>query len=475
MTPHLPAEIHAIISSYLAIEDLPAYRLSNKHLADIGAQHLFRDLSFHASHASLTRLKNLGNHSLLNRLVHRITWDTSSISLDTWDFNDWESRIRTLRRHELAELRESWHAQLIDSEFVEECMQRFLWKQYERYTKLVTEEREILDDHPADVTSLFASFPKLKTIVVERKVHDGPDGWPGPLETQATGLVQRGILQRHRKVSYRYSSDMFPLVAALRVAHSSVHQLEVRTLNFAVFGQGIYGEHLQHIDVWGITRLYLQFSLTDPGSETLESSMNIINCKRVLHRGHLKDFLRKFTSLQALGLDFEARSLGNGRAPVDLQDIFGEDQAWPQLRALTICHADTPASTITALLSSHAASLRSLSLGDVCLDPPGSWESLLSDIQPSLSLTNAEFYYFLFDARIGGFARGRSAMLGWYVDSQESVEMGMSDLGKRLEVFMIRGGICPLWEQQKVARVVGRLEDRRMDDWIRGSNSSVVT
>jgi hypothetical protein len=474
--PHLPVEIHNIISSHLAREDLPSYRSASKRLADIGAQYLFRRLAFHASYASLDRIKNVGKNDNLARLVESVTWDTSSLCLDVWDSNEWKNRILGLRRRELGALRKTWHAQNENDDAFQQYVQWYLWEQYERYTKLVAEERELQAPQLADITKLLAPFPKLKTIILEKKQYEFDEATVQALGSQSNELIHRGMLHRHTRVSYKHFTDMSPVIAALNAAQSFTRHLEARTLHFSIFSPPEYTKHLQQVQVSQITRLHLRFALLDASSNAMESSLNIMNCKHVLHQGLLRTFLRKFSSLQSLELDFEARSLGNGRAPVNLDDVFPPEQncVWPHLQHLAICHADTPASTMTALLASHAPSLKSLSLGDMCLDPPASWESILTDLQPTLSLSSAAFSYFLFDARSESFLRGRSAMLGWYCDSEACMELN-NDLGARLEKFMVKGGVCPLSEERKITRVVGRLEDGRLEDWAGGQRASVIT
>ncbi|KAK7186273.1 hypothetical protein DPSP01_005097 [Paraphaeosphaeria sporulosa] len=474
-TPHLPVEIHDIICSHLARGDLHSYRSASRYLANIGAQYLFRHLTFHASYASLDRIANVGNYNHLTCLVETVTWDTSSINLDVTDFDDWKTKILSLRCQELGELRSRWYKQIQNHDACENLVQRYFWEEYERYKAMVATERDVQALLLRNVANLVALFPKLKTILVEKKRYDYDDGYLDMevLEPHSEKLVKRGMLHRHplsRPVPYKHSTDMFPLVAALNAAQKSTQQVEARTLRYKIFSQLEYTQHLQHVDVSQITRLNLRFALLDPSSNPQDSSLNIMNCRHTLSQGHLREFLQKFSNLQSLGLDFEARSLGNGRAPANLQDIFlvEQDVVWPCLQHLTIYHADTPASNFTALLASHASSLRSLSLSDVCLDPPGSWEAILTDLQPHLSLSSATFSQFLFDARIDSFLRGRSALMGWYCDSEESVE-AMSSLGPRLEKFMVKGGACPLNEEKKVARIVGRMEDL-----VGGGSASVI-
>ncbi|KAF2450671.1 hypothetical protein P171DRAFT_503275 [Karstenula rhodostoma CBS 690.94] len=465
-TPHLPVEIHDIICSHIAREDLHSYRSASKHLADIGAQYLFRHLTFYASYASLDRIVNIGNRDGLARLVETVIWDTSSISLDVADLDDWKTKILSLRCQELEELRSRWYRQIQNHDACEHRVQRYLWEEYERYKKLVATERDVQTLLLANVTNLLVPFSKLKTIIIEKNEDDHEDEYLDMevLEPRSTKLVKRGMLHRYllsRHVPYKPSTDLSPFVAALAAAQKSTHQVEARTLHYKIFSQLEYTQHLQHINVSHITHLHLRFALLDPSSNPQDSSLTMINCKHVLSQGHLRAFLTKFTTLQSLVLDLEARSPGNGRAPVNLQDLFPreqEDGVWPHLKHLAIYHADTPASVITALLSSHASSLRSLALGDVCLDPPASWEPIFTDLQPRLELCSASFSHFLFDARVEGFLRGRSALMGWYCGGGESVE-ALSSLGPRLAEFMVKGGVCPLSGERKTARVVGRAED----------------
>jgi len=467
---HLPVEIHVLIASYLSSKDLPNYRSACKCFADIGAQYLFQDLTFHAAHASINRINSVGLREDLKGNVHTITWDTGSVDVNVTDFGEWHYRLRVLRRQELAAAQEALRRELPDENDVRKAMEIFLRGEYEKYKVLVREEREVQSQRLSGLTDHLVHFPKLKRIIVTKQQRSHEDGLV--MRDRDRGLVERGILAC--RAPYKHSQDMFPFVTALKAAQDTTQQLEVRSLNFGVFSQSVYNEHLHHIDTSHVSRLRLHFAMTDPSSDPLESSMSIMNCKRVLAQGHLKKFLLKFQNLQALGLDFEARSHGNGRAPVNLHDIFSLDHQWRSLRELAIYHVDTPASVFARFIENHAASLERLALGDICLDPPDSWVVLLSNLQPQLRLGSADFEYFLFDARIENLLRVRSAMIGWYCDSEVSAEED-SDLGKRLEKYLVEGGGCPLREERKIARVVGRLENQRIDDWLHNRHISLLT
>lgn len=453
-TPHLPVEIHNIICAHLAREDLRSYRKTHKYFAEIGAQYLFRHLSFHASYASLDRIANIGSFDYLADLVEIITWNTSSISLDVSDLDDW--KILNLRCQASRELRSRWYKQTQDNDTCEHRVKR----DFERYKTMVAAERDVQVHLLANLRNFVALFPKLRAIVVEKNRNNEEDFTfdLDVVEPQSEKLVQRGVPRRRQ--SYKQLTDLFPIVAALNAAQVSTYQVELRALRYNIFSHVEYGQHLNHVNVSQITHLHLRFALLDPFSNPQNSSLNIMNCRHVLGQGYLRSFLQKFSSLQSLGLDFEARSLGNGRAPANLQDIFAEKDSffWPKLQHLAIYHADTSPSNITTLLVSQASSLRTLSLGDICLDPPGSWETVLTNVQPHLSLSSVTLSRLLFDARIESFQRGRSALLGWYCGDGEKVQ-GVASLGSRLEEFMVKGGACPLREEEKVARVVGRMDD----------------
>lgn len=466
-TPHLPVEIHIIISSHLAREDLRSYRSTSKQFADLGAQYLFKELTFHASYASLERIKNIGAREHLSQYTQKIIWDTACLDLDAKDSNEWLEQIRGLRQRGLSALWMAWHEQLLDHAAVEECMQKFLSQQYDEQVSLVAEEQEVQGVLLTDLNKLLGPFPKLRSIVLEKKRYNCDDATADDLELDSATILKRGILHQHRCAPFKPSTDMYPLITALEAAQPSIYNVEVRSLNFGMFSQQTYTQHLQHISAPHITRLHLRFALLDHRSESFDTSLNIMNCRHVLQQGHLGAFLNKFKNLQALGLDFEARSSGNGRAGVNLQDVFAAKQAnvWMNLHELTILHAEAPASSIAALLSSHAASLRSLSLGDICFDPPASWVTLLTELQPVLSLEKSILSHFLFDARIENFLRGRSAMLGW--------DLGGGELGSRLGKFMVGGGVCPLREERKITRVVGRSEGERTEDWVGGRMSGI--
>lgn len=475
--PHLPSEIHIIISSHLATEDLLNYRCASKRLAEIGAQFLFRHITFHASHASLIRTKVLGHHNDLKKWVRTVTWNTSSLDMGVNDFQEWLNHVTSLRSHELDEIRKAWGARVSDETGARISYNGWLMEQYERYTMLLAEEKSVQENHLGDIFFILGAFPKVNTIVVEKIQYDNPEITSENVELDSMELVPRGMWQRYRRVRYRHFDDMAPLAAALRAAQYSTRKIEARNVHFTVFDLTRYIEYLKDIPVSQITHLDLRFPMEDPTHEPMCSGINMMNCRVTLYQGHFKHFLQNFESLEVLHLDFEGRSHGNGTAPVDLADVYEVEQGtvWPKLKDLAIRHADAPAPTVIGLLSSHAATLKKLALGDICLDPSGSWETILTNFQSQASLESAEFSYFLFDARIESSMKGRSAMVGWYVDSQKCRELGKSDMGERLVNFMVKGGSCPLLEEKKTVRVIGKLQDGNIDDWLDGRHVSVVT
>ena len=73
--PHLPAEIHRLIATYVHRDDLPHYRLASKQLCVIGTEELFNTIVFHYSTASIDRLQKLSANDRLRRCVKTIFWD----------------------------------------------------------------------------------------------------------------------------------------------------------------------------------------------------------------------------------------------------------------------------------------------------------------------------------------------------------------------------------------------------------------
>lgn len=447
-TPHLPAEIHALIASYLAPDDLPAYRLAAKHLADIGAQFLFRDLTFHASSASLARIQYIARGSHLRDFVQTLTWDTSLVSPSP-------------------------------------CTSILCFDQdaHAHHAALLADQQTVLSTLSTHLPALLAPFPNLHTISLGAYTShpNNPTSLPPSSPPFSKPALQPLGTSRP---PYTHLTDTLPLLTTLLALHSPSTctstppplTLTLPSLNYAIFRPAPYTTHLSPLPASPLTHLTLHFPLASPTHNPQDTSLALVNCARVLHAGHLAHFLRKFPVLEALSLDFDARSAGNGRAGVALGDVFrardgeekeggGEVHTWHRLRSLAIAHADVDAGTMAALLGGHAGTLKRLALSDVCLEPPGSWAALLGEVRPGMvgALEEVEFGEWLFDARIEGFLRGRSALVGWWVGGGgEDLDL---DLGRRLEGWMVRGGEgeCPLWEGGKMTRVVGRVVERERD------------
>jgi len=63
----LPPELHHQVCGYLPPKDLPNYRLVDKQFAAIGAPVVFRQVTFHSSHASVDRLHAIAADPVLRK------------------------------------------------------------------------------------------------------------------------------------------------------------------------------------------------------------------------------------------------------------------------------------------------------------------------------------------------------------------------------------------------------------------------
>ncbi|KAF2246774.1 hypothetical protein BU26DRAFT_521207 [Trematosphaeria pertusa] len=462
--PYLPREIHTLICSYLPGEALCSYRRASKAFAHIGAKCLFQTIKFHASNSSFNRLASIATHDIRRKSVDTILWDTHLWNLklrweedddeiaDEVEFERWLGAVNEFGKLRLAALGEAPGSlqkahQLLRAgglAGLSDTQQFALQIQFEQYRVRRREEVNLLKGllSPPSMRRVLERFPNLKTISIKKNhlkyylgrshMDDPPAGPVHPIE-----LVPRGV-GSHADLYEEDLSDVLALQSALYAGHPTLQQVHADELTWRAFDPSNYHPWLGRSTA-DLTSIRLKFNLVPAVSDTIAGRLNIREIQDTFREGLLKEFLFSFKSLRTIEIDFnvpryEVQDTWD-RGGVDLCDVFPNHQAWPHLQNLSMAYIDSSQKDLVDLLSSHASSLRSLTLIDVELRQPGSWRAILTCIQPLLSsLRHASIENKSYPV-CHGFDNA---------DDMEILYVNAAELGKQLGDFLVRGGECPI-------------------------------
>lgn len=169
-------------------------------------------------------------------------------------------------------------------------------------------------------------------------------------------------------------------------------------------------------------------------------------------RANLARMVSSSPYLQTLEISFEILTYNDREWIVKLSELFGAGAHWPNLKRLKLQALGATDISLKKLLTTHAASLRSLELAHIILEQyqqdgeerRGSWVEIIPFLQTSLRLDTV---------RLGGYLRNGwdekwilrdpDESYHWLPEAKQPPERG-SCLKHRVERFVVEGGPCPL-------------------------------
>ncbi|KAF2124629.1 hypothetical protein P153DRAFT_360833 [Dothidotthia symphoricarpi CBS 119687] len=472
---YLPPELHYEVCEYLSLEDIRRYRLVNKTFSHVGAAKLFRQLTFHASDESLNQVCAVAAHPVLRKQVKSLIWDAN-----LWDIGTYGSSFEEFRNytsdHSRSGLQEMEHKlarqlnvsrdQLVlehQSE-VESEVQRH----YGLYQARRIDEQRVLRER----LTAICLRPILRRFLGMEKIsiHNGdyykwcPKRWPDYYwggdhvlpETKATELLARGEGAWQDNLGSGLPV-WHPFEHSIIAVGHQLKELVVDHLSWKTF-QSEFRVSMLARHCPGLVSLKLAVAV-EAGYGTKIEVNNSGQCRSIMKNGQLAGFIAGLSKLQVLEIRFPyyARTYV---AAVELSDIIPADQTG--LRRLVLERFETSEAHISKLLRSNRKTLKDLSLQDIYLNPRGSWTRIFKMIRNRLSLTSAQFDGVLCDSvrpnvpldrfnHRAGVEDGWDFM--WYSDEGEDERLGYA-----LSDYLVKGPVCPLTYDMKIAVQKGRKE-----------------
>ncbi|KAF1845023.1 uncharacterized protein K460DRAFT_101907 [Cucurbitaria berberidis CBS 394.84] len=434
-SPYLPLEVHRIISQYIHRFDLPNYRLASKGFAAIGAEELFRTITFHYSSASLARVTAIRESEHLQKQVQVLTWDTNLWKIpQVMDLHEWETYL--LLKAEYFHLKSAgWTSE--DTHATKLAQIVGSRQQWEQYLDNVQDEKRA-KSYCASHEYLLGFDNVKKLCIVNGALVPGHRGLRKvgnnvllAEDNPATLLRGEGL---HRSGDH-VSASARPSVHAFQVI-PELSGLDLKKLRLDALCWRAFCRPMKSISaLQNLTSLRLQLTVQSEGADP-----DTGHARQDICDGFLTEYLTNLPHLESLQLDLEGRICGddNGyRAPSTIDDIFPPEHTWPKLRKLSLRYLDTTPGALLSLLRRHSSTLKILRLHSICLEMNLSdnnlylnWPQVLQEISVTLHLE-------------------RATLSGWLGFDQGGYEWNLGEkrtLAVAAATHLVAGGECPLHE-----------------------------
>ncbi|KAK0723514.1 hypothetical protein B0T26DRAFT_262432 [Lasiosphaeria miniovina] len=177
----------------------------------------------------------------------------------------------------------------------------------------------------------------------------------------------------------------------------------------------------------------------DPDSDFYVPDPGIPECRALMARGGLRDFLAGLPCLESLSISFVLNAdTMDIDYPARLEDIIKAGHHWPRLRSLSLGDIEVKTQELIDTLTLHQDTLRRLELHDIRLST--SWLTFLPNVSELLELDEASIWGDIYGAR--QFALGLVWVEHW--DMGEPHLWPDDSFRTDLGAYLANGGTCPL-------------------------------
>ncbi|KAK6824564.1 hypothetical protein PG987_012058 [Apiospora arundinis] len=383
-------EILHIICDFLETKDLYSFRRVCSKFADVGACYAFQELIIHFHKDDFDMLRHFAEYEAVARNVRSLIYigdtlqDESEINFPDIAAQYMLSQLE-VNNDALSAITEGFGLPSLPGMNV-----NGLKPSYDCYEALLATQKQMLQDEVDIAVIKFAisKFPRLRDITmslgddtyeidyVEGKTpfKDSlvkPDTAPDPVGCRQLGTLLSAIADNPDNHNIRLKS--------LTAGHFSWSFFE----NNPVVLSGALAPcssltYLELLIDTGVEGIY------DPepnyGSE-------VAQCRTVMNRGLLRDFIASLTQLKSLSVMFNFHSELQG-FPAALEDVIKPRHRWEYLEDLSLGNVECERQELMAVLKRHKDTLDSLELQDIRLKTT-SWLPLQAAIRKNLNLVDA--------------------------------------------------------------------------------------
>ncbi|KAF7534278.1 hypothetical protein G7054_g6387 [Neopestalotiopsis clavispora] len=375
----LSPELLHVVVSFLDIKSKLQFRLVNKNFAVIGAAYILPEVAFYLHDKDFAKLKEIAARPIFARNVKKLMYITDQLSrrgesLDAY-VKEYEFMNAVLRLDE----EKAEHRSKISNLSRDE-----LERHHSRYMEELKAQNFNIQQR-RDLTTLLEvlpSFSKLQTVIVStaNQFNSRRFGLSSPYDDCAHDPHYHDPLQGVRELEV--------MLEALATTKIEIQDLRAGLMNWHFFDKD--KERLSQlcsplINLRNIN-IHLSLETDDDGHAAFDE---IDDCREVLRKGMLKNFLKSMPGLEELSISFIG-DYDEPEAVLSLDWVLDPGFQWPELQSITLEGFDCSRSALWHFLERHRDKLKYLTLSDIVLH--GSWYMLLPDIRNKLHLDDVCIY-----------------------------------------------------------------------------------
>ena len=427
----IPCEIFQEICQYLDGADLKRFRLASKVLSFAAELFLFRQVLLRRYVESFERFQQIADHHRFSKLVKAITYDGVTMSRFAGpcpDFDDWFKHFHNAQDRSILQDDTMRRRNRMIQEYIKSLRPDQLVVQYQNYCSIYHSEQFMRWDETKiqDLTNALAKLPRLEEVYFDFHEAEKP-----------THVDQMSFAYRHVIVAPTYwrtgESYARDFVALLKVARTIPKPLKI------VKAIGLPWSYFQRTEeisaLTTSTTAHCQHLALEVGMIFARSpSENSNDAKRAANVG------RMFLSapfLETLEISFGLEQ-PYYHYELTLDEVFGSEAHWPNLKRLKLSGLKADTISLSNLLTTHAATLRSLELIRIRFTRMGNnfWCNFIMLLQTALNLKSI---------RIGRL--GPTGVKDTYEDIPSLCARkwlkGLIPFPRCIEHFIVHGNPCP--------------------------------
>ncbi|KAM0799844.1 hypothetical protein BDR22DRAFT_854438 [Usnea florida] len=408
----MPVELLQQICKNLLQPDLKNCRLVCKHIRFTAEKFLFRHILLRRNPESFRRLRLIADHPEIRNHVRSLCYDPRLFSSPFHeDFETWYSAV----------LGHGHFTHSTVMNYAPKLGRKELEAHYQRYCAFYHSD-QLTQKYDVKTQDLMSGLAKLSHLgevwFLFREVGDDSEFH------QLSSISQETLILPDSVRGWLHGKQFTALMEATYAAQIPLKSINAVGVPWSVFQQSKMISSMMASATEACQYLVIKL---DPDDNPENGSTGLAN------------MVSSSSSLRTL--DISLGYLTELRSPaVNLSEIIDPKLHWPYLKRLSLrCFTATDIS-LKNLLTCHNATLRSLDLAYIKLEPypldgkeyHGSWIEIIAFLEKSLSLESVS---------LDGFLSNENGEM-WSIHNYDAIERPC--LKERIEQFIVEGGTCPL-------------------------------
>ena len=386
----LPREILDLIYSNLDAAEARSSRVCCKTLADVGARHGFRQITFFLCRQDFQRLRDIAQHEIIRGQVRFLVYVADNLPAHPKSLAQYLNKTKNYvyRTRVEASTNNLLPPQALlsgpprapGSIKTEPIEAHHIQDNYRQYVAAVAEQREILSTRE-DFALLKGVLPRLTNL---REISMRNAGWgmdsdryrspfDGFFDYTMCSLAPEGARQ------------MDAVLHGLEGSGLQLNKLGAGSLNVDLIDKSFFDKIARSCGK-GLERIQLCFDSLDGNASIFDDDTSeILMARHMTETGVLANFLKQLSNLTELSIEFTASSLRETLYPAALGNIILSGFQWHRLRELSLMVIETERTELLAVFRLHRETLRYICIRD-CRLATTSWTRLFKQMKEILEL-----------------------------------------------------------------------------------------